>query len=132
MVLCGETMNENELALKIARQVVTDTQFWIAVIGIVGGVIGAVLTLFGNFALHWFKEKPQKKLDSKRKALLNEMLDDKRFPEKWRKLSTLSSVIGADEEETKRLLIEIDARGSEKNDGKWGLIKNHPFREIDQ
>lgn len=55
------------------------------------------------------------------------MLDDMRFPQKWRNISTLSSVIGANEEETKRLLIKAKARGSEKSDGKWGLIKNHPF-----
>jgi len=60
------------------------------------------------------------------------MLDDNRFPEKGRNISTLSSVIGADIEETKRLLIEVGARGSEKNDGKWGFIKNHLFREIEQ
>ena len=125
-------MNENELVQKIASQVVLDTQFWIAIIGIIGGIVGAIFTLLGNFALHWFKEKPKRDLDSKRQKLLVEMLDDDRFQEKWRNLSTLSSVIGADEEETKRLLIEVGARGSEKNDGKWGLIKNHPFKQIDQ
>ncbi len=55
------------------------------------------------------------------------MLDDDRFNEKWRKLSTMSAIIGTDDDETKRLLIEAGARGSEKGDGKWGLIKNHPF-----
>lgn len=60
-------------------------------------------------------------------AMLREMLDDDRFPEKWRELSTLCAVIGAAEEETKRLLFLAEARGSEKADGKWGLVKNHPF-----
>lgn len=55
------------------------------------------------------------------------MLDDARFPEKWRNLSTLSAVAGTSADETKRLLIKAKARGSEKADGKWGLIGNHPF-----
>jgi hypothetical protein len=72
---------------------------------------------------------PQRDFDKKRIKMLKEMLDDNRFPEKWRNLSTLSAVIGADETETKRLLFKAEARGSEKADGKWGLIKNHPFPE---
>lgn len=47
-------------------------------------------------------------------------------------MATLSRVIGADEETTKRLLIELGARGSEKDDGLWGLIENHPFGQMDQ
>lgn len=120
-------MDTTELATKVAHQVVTDTKFWIALIGIVGGIAGALLTLAGNVLLHWLKNRSQRKLDEKRKNLLRKMLDDERFPDKWRNLSTLSAVVGANEEETKRLLIEVKARGSEKNDGKWGLIKNHPF-----
>jgi hypothetical protein len=120
-------MDETALAETIAKQVVADTRFWIALIGLLGGIVGALLTLFGNVVLHWVKEKPKRELERKRKATLKEMLDDNRFPEKWRNLSILSAVIGAGEEETKRLLVEIGARGSEKADGKWGLIKNHPF-----
>ena len=120
-------MDTNEIATKVAEQVVSDTKFWIAVIGIIGGIVGSLFTLAGNVLLHWLKNRPQKKLDQKRKDLLRQMLDDDRFAEKWRNLSTLSAVIGADENETKRLLIEVGARGSEKNDGKWGLLKNHPL-----
>jgi len=86
-----------------------------------------MLTIAGNLVLHWVREKPKNDLDKKRVAMLREMLDDDRFPEKWRDLSTLSAVIGAPEEETKRLLFLAEARGSEKADGKWGLVKNHPF-----
>ncbi len=120
-------MNENQLAATIAEKVVSDTRFWIAIIGLIGAVIGSLLTLGGNLLLHRLKEKPQKELDKQRISILKEMLDDDRFPEKWRNLTTMAAVIGADESETKRLLIKAKARGSEKADGKWGLIKNHPF-----
>ena len=120
-------MDESQLATEIATKVVSDTKFWIALIGLVGAVIGSLLTIGGNLLLHWLREKPQNDLDKNRITVLKTMLDDDRFPEKWRNLSTLSAVIGASEEDTKRLLFRAGARGSEKADGKWGLIKNHPF-----
>jgi hypothetical protein len=120
-------MNETQLAATIAEKVVSDTKFWIAIIGLIGAVIGSLLTLGGNLLLHWLKEKPQKELDKQRISILKEMLNDDRFNEKWRNLTTMAAVIGADESETKRLLIKAKARGSEKADGKWGLIQNHPF-----
>lgn len=77
--------------------------------------------------LHWFKEKPKKELDKRRVVMLQEMLDYDRFSDKWRNLSVLCAVIGSFEEETKRLLFMVGSRSSEKADGKWGLVKNHPF-----
>jgi hypothetical protein len=44
----------------------------------------------------------------------------------------LSRVVGADEDSTKRLLIDVGARGSEKDDGLWGLIESHPFDQVDR
>jgi hypothetical protein len=120
-------MDETQLATSIAGKVVADTKFWVAIIGLVGALIGSFLTIFGNIILHWLKNRSQSKLDSQRIAMLEKMLEDDRFPEKWRNLSTMAAVIGADENETKRLLIKAKARGSEKADGKWGLIKHHPF-----
>ena len=120
-------MDESQLAIEIAKQVASDTKFWVAIVGLIGVVIGGIITVAGNFLLHHYKEKPQKELDKARIEILTTMLEDERFPEKWRNLSTLSSVIGASDEETKRLLIKSKARGSEKADGKWGLIKHHPF-----
>jgi hypothetical protein len=52
--------------------------------------------------------------------------------DRWRKVATLSRVIGADEETAKRLLIEVGARVSEKDDGLWGLIKSHPFDQVNR
>lgn len=124
-------MDSTQIASIIAEKVVSDTKFWIAIIGIIGAIVGSLLTLIGNILLHCLKDQPKRNLDNKRKELLREMLNDERFHEKWRNLSTLAAVIGTDEQEAKRLLIDIGARGSEKNDGKWGLIKNHPFPNIE-
>ena len=53
----------------------------------------------------------------------------------WRKLSTLARVIGADTYTTRRLLIELGARGSEKPredlEEVWGLISKHPLENIE-
>ena len=123
----GVNMDETQLAASIAQKVVVDTKFWVAIIGLVGALIGSFLTIIGNILLHWLKNRPQRELDKQRITVLEKMLEDDRFPEKWRNLSTMAAVIGADESETKRLLIKTKARGSEKADGKWGLIKHHPF-----
>lgn len=120
-------MDETNLARMISDKVVVDLRLGIAVIGIIGVVSGALVTQLGNIFFHWIKEKPQRDLDNKRISILIEMLDDDRFVKKWRNISTMSAVIGANAEETKRLLIKAKARGSEIADEQWGLIKNHPF-----
>ncbi|MBL8494557.1 MAG: hypothetical protein JNM37_09875 [Rhodocyclaceae bacterium] len=119
-----------ELAQQIAQKVISDTQYFSATIGLIGGIVGSVLTLSGNVFLHWLKEKPSRDSDKQRKRLLKKMLSDRRFEDRWRNLTTLSRVIGADDFTTKRLLIEVDARGSEIDNCLWGLIEHHPFDEI--
>lgn len=77
------------------------------------------------------QQRKQKALDNAREKLLKEMLK----ASDWRKLSTLSRVIGADRDTTTRLLIEIGARGSEKlrddEEEVWGLILKHPLDTIE-
>jgi hypothetical protein len=98
--------------------------------GLIGGVVGSLLTMFGNFVLHWLQTRNATKLDEVRKKLLHRMLGTR----DWRKLSTLSRVIGADANTTKRLLIEAGARGSEQpradTEEVWGLISKHPLDQI--
>ena len=65
-----------------------------------------------NHAVEWWKNRPKKRLDESRKRMLLKMLQDRRYEEQWRKLSTLSHVIGTDDDEAKRLLIELGARAS--------------------
>lgn len=103
-------MDESQMASENASKVVSDTKFWIAIIGLIGAIVGSVLTIVGNLILHWVREKPKNDLDKKRVSMHREMLDDDRFRQKWRDLSTLCAVIGASEEETKRFLFLAEAR----------------------
>ena len=123
-------MND-ELAKQIAQQVLKDNQVWIAIIGLVGSIVGALLVILGNLIVNWVQQNKEKKLDRTRTGLLKQMLDTA----DWRELSTLRRVIGADPETTTRLLIEMHARGSEKqrDDGEevWGLISKHPLEAVE-
>jgi hypothetical protein len=123
-------MNEHALAQQIAAQVLRDTQFWIAVVGLVGAVVGSLLTIAGNLLVHWVQERKQKKLDSQRINLLMQMLER----DDWRHLSTMSRVIGAPLEETRRLLIQLGARASESEraDGEeaWALLSKKPLSQV--
>jgi hypothetical protein len=120
-------MTEQEI-FQIASAVVSDTKFWIGLVGVIGAIVGSVLTILGNFAFEWFKNRGARKINDSRQAILKEMLESENF--QWRNLSTLAAVIGCDEETTKNHLITIGARGSEKNDGKWGLVSKHPISKI--
>lgn len=124
-------MDQQALARQIAEEVVRSTQFWIAFVGLVGVITGAIITITGNVLLHWLQGRKGNALDGARKKLLKELLQAR----DWRKFSTLSRVVGADSDTTKRLLIAIGARGSEKprEDGEevWGLISKHPLDKID-
>jgi len=118
----------DDLAQQIARKVVEETGYFTAIVGLIGVIVGACLTILGNIVMHWLKQKAEAKRDEPQKTLLREMLEDQRFSGRWRKLETLVHVIGADEETTKRLLLEIGARGSEDKQDLWGLQKYHPFK----
>ena len=125
-------MDTSAFASEIAAKVVADTSFWIAVVAFTGVVTGALIAVGGNLLLHWLQDRPRRELDAARKKILKEMLNDSRFPDRWRKITTLSRVVGADAETTRRLLIELGARGSENDDGLWGLIEHHPLNKVDQ
>ena len=97
----------------------------IAFIGFGGVVVGAVLSIAGQFALNWRQERGQRMVDKARKELLRKMLERPEWT--WRSFSRLKDVVGADDETTKRLLLEIGARGSEDGEPQWGLISRNPF-----
>jgi hypothetical protein len=87
---------------------------------VAAALIGALAGPLSVWISHQLQNRRADQLDSARKKLLEKMLNRSEW--KWRNLSTLSHVIGADEETTKRLLLEIDARGSEDGQAKWGLV----------
>ena len=125
-------MDPQQLAENVATRVVAETDFWVAAIGFTGVAVGALIGVGGTLLLHWLQSGPRRKLDQQRSKLLTTMLEDDRFPGRWRKLSTMARVIGASEAATTRLLIGLDARGSEKDDDLWGLVKHHPLNQTGQ
>ena len=102
----------------------------IAIFGLSGVIVGALLQIFGNIIVEYYKTKSTKLINKKRKKLLLTMLNVDKY--KWRKINTLMNVIGADEETTRQLLIEIGSRGSETDKDLWGLISRNPINEIIQ
>jgi len=125
-------VDPHALAEIIAAKVVAATDVWVAVIGFVGVAVGALIGVGGTLLLQWMQSRPKRKLDRQRTTLLTSMLEDARFPNRWRKLSTMARVIGASETTTTRLLIGLSARGSENDDGLWGLVKHHPLDKTGQ
>lgn len=99
----------------------------IALIGVSGAVIGSVATVAVQWLSRYLDERAIKERDKPRKDLLLKMLRSQRHT--WRKLETLMHVIGADEETTKRLLLEVGARASEDGKPQWGLIERNPLPE---
>lgn len=41
-------MDEMNLANVISERVISDTKFWVALIGIIGSIIGSLMTMTGN------------------------------------------------------------------------------------
>jgi hypothetical protein len=98
------------------------------ILGMAGVSIGAILQLFVDHCRHRRETKRQEALDSKRKDLLKIALENPPDNIEWRKLTTLSQIVGADFETTTRLLIELGARGSDSEKNVWALISKKPLR----
>lgn len=92
-------------------------------------LLGGIIAILGQIIVHWVKEWPKRDLDSKRKETLKYLLKKENIPNSsgWRRIETLERVIGASREETKRLLVEIEARGNEKENDVWALIRDKPL-----
>ncbi len=99
----------------------------IALIGVSGAIVGSVATVAVQWLSHHLQESAMAKRDKPRKDILLKMLKLPKY--QWRKLETLMHVIGADEETTKRLLLEVGARASEDGRPLWGLIERNPLPE---
>jgi hypothetical protein len=103
------------------------SDFWL---GIFGASIGSAITLAGQWCKHRWETSEVRKRDDARKTLLRQMLSNP-GPNGWRKMATLSGVIGANRDETARLLIEIDARASETENDVWAFLKDQPLPNSD-
>ena len=111
-----------EHAEELKRRAQMPDSEWAVVVAALVGVAGSPVTVL---VTEWIRNRRPNRLDESRKHLLRQMLNDTRH--QWRQLETLSNVIGADGEATMRLLLEIDARGSENNPTLWGLISRNPL-----
>jgi hypothetical protein len=93
---------------------------------IVGGLIGTFSTLAATVLKHHLETKRATSFAAVRKKRLMNLLFGPKFV--WRSMSMLSSAIGADEETTASLLLEIEARRSLVDGSEdWALISRAPF-----
>jgi hypothetical protein len=108
-------------------------------IGMLGGLIGGVLGVIGTLVSSyygprkmeaWREQRNEERINGPRKSLLLTLLKDLKYKD-GRTLETLSRVTGTTDEECRRLLIEIKARGVklEGNEEGWALIARNPIKE---
>ena len=87
---------------------------------LLGALVGGAASLGGTFLSDYLRERRSNKLDAIRTDVLKRLLSGSKF--QWRDLDTLSDAIGADDETTARLLLQLGARRSlAKGKNSWGL-----------
>ena len=107
--------------------------------GIIGGIIGATAGMIGAWLTgYWgprkLEEEREKRAEVRvwgpRRELIKEMLDNA-APGKGRSFETLKRVTGTPDDDLRRLLVELGARGFTRDDGKeaWDYTRNRPFGE---
>jgi hypothetical protein len=94
---------------------------------ILGAAVGIIGTLLTTLLQHHLQTKPAKSLAEKRRARLMELLTAEGY--QWRTMATLSAAIGASEEATAELLLQLDARTSDTDRKIWGLISRNPISQ---
>lgn len=97
---------------------------WAVVAGAALGILG---TLGATWLTHHLNGRKQVRIDKARKVLLQKTLKGA-AKTGWMSIETLAHIVGADQDATRALLIEIDARGSMKTDREmWSLISRNPL-----
>jgi hypothetical protein len=94
-------------------------------IGVIGTAVGAVITLSGNWLNYTLQNKRANSIAEKRRGRLKRELEDPQYT--WRSIERLAASVGADEETTTELLIEIGARASLTNKKVWALETRAPY-----
>ena len=90
-----------------------------------GSIVGGITTFAATWLnAHLSRARPNAANETA-KELLKGMLGVKEL--RWRTIHTMANVIGLSEERTRELLLEIGARGSEKNSELWGLVSRNPL-----
>lgn len=112
-------------SFSVAEPVWASEAFMVAVVGFLGVLVGSFASIASNIASEWYRRRAEERREQPMKRLLLQMLSSEKFS--WRELDTLMHVIGADEATTKRLLLELNARGSEDGERVWGLISRNPL-----
>lgn len=106
--------------------------------GIVGGIIGGTVATFGAWLTgYWAPKKLEEererrsedRLWGKRRALIREMLTMS-AGDKGRSFATLKRVTGTPDDDLRRLLVELNARGFSRPDGSeaWIFKSQRPLR----
>ena len=95
--------------------------------GVLGAFIGAAATLLATYIAHHLQNSRANSLADIRRRRLKAMLGRDKF--KWCSIATLAAAVGADENTTAELLMEIDARASLSNNRSWALVSRAPWPE---
>ena len=100
--------------------------------GFIGGTLGVAGTLVTSYwgpkkLEEWREHRREEREYGPRRRLLRQMLEDPKF--EIRSITQLSRVTGTTDEECRRLLIEIGARGVKMaaGDEGWALIERFPL-----
>ena len=93
---------------------------------VLGALVGALSSLFTAWVADYLRHRRTERLDELRRQRLKKILS---LPKrKWRPIEYLAGAIGATEEKTTLLLLEIEARHSlTKDSTSWALISKAPF-----
>ena len=86
----------------------------------IGAIVGGAVSIGTTWLSEYLRERRTRKLDRIRQGVLKRLLSGEKYD--WRSMEMLSDSIGADQETTARLLLEIGARRSlAKGRDSWGL-----------
>lgn len=101
-----------------------------AVAGLLGAFIGSLGSIVSPIAVEYWKSRRAGRLDKIRRQHLIKLLTDPRWES--RSFEALSDSIGADDEKTIELLLEVGARRLRSRDrNQWALASRVPH-SVDQ
>jgi hypothetical protein len=107
------------------------SEFWAGVVGVaVGGGFGVLGTAVSVWGPSRVQRKAEDRRDEPRKVLLLRLLNDK--DRESQTLKRLCVVTGTSEDECRRLLVQVGARGLIYTSGKegWALISRKPLKGL--